>query len=221
MDYRRHTWRSTRILWGRSSVHRHWGFLYSQGKEDKLGRTDQVAALLSAARRLTIHSSRRCFATRLNSGVGHRSMEMVAKILIIWICIFALGVFLRIFPTSPISRFLLSWNGPQPRNLEPMHQFSFRWLVYCFKWLFFVTAVFCVGWWLSPGLYQGEPVWVTALLAFCLPMFVLIALAGCGIFLVRTLWQLIFRRQWVFNPETGTFMPNKAFNLTAPDGASG
>lgn len=70
MDYRRHTWRSTRILWGRSSVHRHWGFLYSQGKEDKLGRTDQVAALLSAARRLTIHSSRRCFATRLNSGVS-------------------------------------------------------------------------------------------------------------------------------------------------------
>ncbi len=122
-------------------------------------------------------------------------------------CLFGLVWFVNRYPYNILSRVLLSWNGPYPRNGEKQHKFTLRWSNYAFKWAVEILVVWCVIMWLNEwGIYGGEPIFITALLAFALPLGFMVALAGSVGLLVKAGWQRRFRSSYVFSEEEANFV---------------
>lgn len=135
-------------------------------------------------------------------------MEFWQKLALFWIIVIGCGALIRRFPHHPISQLLLGWHGPVPHRGEAEFRFNYRWLAYAMKWFVAIAAVIGLGVFLIGGVYRDEPMWVTAIFAFALPMLAMLAAAGAIIFAVRGTFIFLVRRRSSFSEESGTFTPN-------------
>src|SRR5690606_29205377 len=95
--------------------------------------------------KLTIRSSRRRFAARLNSGVRPH-MPFFAKLAIFFSALFGTIWLIRRFPHHPVSQFAVKWHGPFPTQDELFSKFMARRALYTFKWFCQVLVAFCALW---------------------------------------------------------------------------
>ena len=111
-----------------------------------------------------------------------------------------------LFPDNRISRFLLTWQGPFPRNGETYARFKFRWSVYAFKWFVILAGFQVCGLWINGGLDKGEPLFITAMLGFIFPLGAIVAFVGGAGLAIHALYLRYAGKPRIFDEEEGGFI---------------
>lgn len=112
-------------------------------------------------------------------------------------------------PSTLVSRIFLSWNGPFPEEGEAQYKFILRWAFYSLKWVVEILAIWGGVIWIVDGdIYNGEPLYITMIIGFALPLGFMVAFIGCIGFLVKAAWYVVCKKKLKFCQKAGDFVEN-------------
>lgn len=124
-----------------------------------------------------------------------------------------LGVFAALYglwfvlarnPEWPVSKFALRWRGPVPIKGETYVHFLFRWALFSANFSFSFAMIFMIGLLLDiPS--EGAPLWVSGVFAMALPLGFAASVVACISFVLRALWNLLFKESKVFEASQDDF----------------
>ncbi|WP_280374720.1 hypothetical protein [Pseudomonas sp. BN515] len=130
-------------------------------------------------------------------------MSFSAKLALFWIAILLVLAFIAFRPRSFVTRLLLTWHGPTPRDGERKSRYQLRWCLYSLICLVQIVLVFAIGYIASvaiPELMQS--MFVMALIIFVLPLLGGMALLGALGALVASMKTRFVGPDPVWSPDS-------------------